>query len=381
MESYLIIIMEYCHARLPEAHIHTYYFSLSIRPILWLTSAVIIGELSNRHITKIIKMEEELEVADNREQVLSSSYQQLNQLKEGLEIRVAGQLKTVISTYQAARAIEKLDPALVLFGVSEMVGAMMGPKKFSLFTLSANGLQAGIQKGWETNEPLGRIFSTNSVIYTEIVAHKRILCISNSEDEDILDGEGIIAGPILSEDKEQVLGMLKIEKMGFMELSLNTVENFKVLCQWIGAVYTNAQRFQRAESNNMVAMDGNLLSHAYFTRQTNFLIKLAQRSKFDVSMVVITLDNHRDLSTRLKSEFTDTLSETIHSSLRDTDLAFDHKDKQWEFAVVLPFTGLEGANIVASNLKQALDHHSPNNLQSAKYSTKTQFLHNNHGKS
>lgn len=374
ISGFILLVMN-----LPEQDInqdlHTYLFEISLRPILWFSIAILVGELSFRHIKERDLLRDELRGAKFREEILSNSYKKLNQLKQNLEIKVAGQLRTVISTYEAARTIEKLDPALVLFGVSDMVNAMMGPEKFSLFTLSNNGLQAGIQRGWDRKEPLSRMFKTDTLLFQEVVAQRRILCVVSAEDENILKGEGIIAGPILSEDSQEVIGMLKIEKLGFMELTLSTVENFKILCQWIGTVYTNARRFKDAQSHSLLTEDGKLLSHEFFTRQTEFLIKLAQRFNFDISMLVIRLDNYKKLPHEVVEQFIDILNESIHEALRTTDLAFNHQSRKWECAIVLPYTSLDEAENVLEKLKVSLTSRIDEDESVLKYVTTTQALY------
>jgi len=39
--------------------------------------------------------------------------------------------------------------------------------------------------------------------------------------------------------------MLKIEGMQFHELTPAAVQNFQILCEWIGAAFAQAQRFER----------------------------------------------------------------------------------------------------------------------------------------
>ena len=40
--------------------------------------------------------------------------------------------------------------------------------------------------------------------------------------------------------------MLKVEEMGFLDLSTTSVENFRLLCEWIGTAYAQAHRFESA---------------------------------------------------------------------------------------------------------------------------------------
>lgn len=38
--------------------------------------------------------------------------------------------------------------------------------------------------------------------------------------------------------------MLKIEETGFLQLNVTTLENFRLLCEWIGTAFAQARRFE-----------------------------------------------------------------------------------------------------------------------------------------
>jgi len=44
------------------------------------------------------------------------------------------------------------------------------------------------------------------------------------------------------------LGMVKIEGMPFHELTPAAIQNFRILCDWIGIAFAKAQRFERLRS-------------------------------------------------------------------------------------------------------------------------------------
>lgn len=97
-------------------------------PLLWFVAAVVLGELRMRHIRATQALRQELGEASRRENVLAEAYRRLNTAKDALETRLASQMRTSLALYEAAKAIEKLDPAEVLLGVSKLVKSVMNPQ-------------------------------------------------------------------------------------------------------------------------------------------------------------------------------------------------------------------------------------------------------------
>lgn len=334
---------------------YDWFFEVSRRPLFWLMAAVILGELSQRHIRARKTLTASLGEAEERADGLSRAFEELNLHKRALEVRLAGQLRTVISTYQAAKAIEKLEPGLVLFGVSDMVSAMLNPGKFSLYTFSGGArLQAGIQRGWKPDDAYQRLFDPESPLFKALVDERRTLCVANPKDEPILEGQGVLAGPLVSGDGH-LLGMLKIEEMGFMGLNLSTVENFKVVCEWIGSVYTTAKRFKQSRSNNLFSEDGGLFSPAFFTWQAEFLTRLGTRMGFPASLLELEIQTGESWSEDSRKRYHELVGEVVKKALRTTDLAFEHEGKGWRYTLILPNTSAANAGIAADKMETALD--------------------------
>jgi hypothetical protein len=224
---------------------YDYLSNLVAEPVMWFVAAVVLGELRVRHIVERDKLRADLAAAVKREEDMSAAYRRLSSLKDSLEARVAGQMRTAIHMYQAARNLERLDPSEVLLGISEIVNAVMNPERFSLYLLRDDVLEISIGEGWTSASTLSRTFRSDSRLFQEVIGRQRFMCAANRDDELILGHEGVLAGPLIDRETGDVMGMLKIEKMGFFDLHFSNVQTFHVLCDWIADAYLNARRFQK----------------------------------------------------------------------------------------------------------------------------------------
>lgn len=336
---------------------YDWLFSISINPILWLIAGWILGELRQRHMRERNLLVREVEESHQREDLISTSYNFVKGRKESLEVQVSGQLLSSIDAYRAAKAVETLDPKSVMQGVERLVKSVLGPQKFSLSILHDNKLSTTIIHGWAPSDKFAQEVDSFSPLFQAVVGQRELLVVANEQHEISLDGQGIIAGPILDPTNNRVIGMLKVEQLDFTSLSLNTVETFRALTEWIGTALVNARNYQSVKAEAIINPERNLLSYSYFKRQSDYMRTLAKRVNFPLSMVVIKLNDSKNLSDAERITVARQISESVKTVLRSVDLAFDYQTDGEEYSILLPATAQPGAAIVRDKIAKDMDKH------------------------
>ncbi|WP_395452189.1 GAF domain-containing protein (plasmid) [Azospirillum melinis] len=351
---------------MPDAGIgqdlYDHLFTLTREPILWLVAAVLFGELRMRQLREREDLRAGLATARQEAEAIARSYRALKSVKESLETRVAGQLRTVFTLYQAAKSIDHLDEGEVMLGIADLVRTVMKPEKFSLFLLNNDVLESVTNEGWDDEtDSYARWFDSGTPLFQTVIARQRQLCVNRADDERVLAGEGVMAGPLISADTGEVLGMVKIESLGFTDLSVNTVENFRILCEWIGTAMAKARQYRTA-SEQRVFTDEALYSSSYIGRQAEFLALLGRRMGFETTAITIRPSGLSRLSVAQRADLAAAIGEAVRGSLRDTDLACDFGHQGTSFGVVLAGTPLEGAKQVEAKLERAVRQALPAGL-------------------
>lgn len=213
-------------------------------PTWWLGTSLVLGALTDRHRRSIDRLDEALQEASSREAGLAKAVERLTEVKESLEIAIAGELNTASAVVAGARAITRLDRGEVVLGVGPLVSSILNPEKFSVYLLEGTRLEAVLKAGWLREDRWLRSFSADSVLFQAIVGRKQTLAIARAQDEALLGTEGVLAGPLIATETGEVFGMLKIERLGFSKLTPATVHTFRVLCEWIGESYRNARQHE-----------------------------------------------------------------------------------------------------------------------------------------
>jgi hypothetical protein len=224
-------------------------------PVLWIIGGAVIGEIRERHKRKTERLDGELAEVREQARAFAEAYERLDTTKRELEARIAGQVQTVRAMHRASRAIERQGTSEVLVGVATLVQTVLNPVKFSLFLVNGPRLEAAASHGWHEGDRYSSEFDSASPLFQAIIGRCEFLTAVNQEHERIIGEEGVLAGPLISEETDRVLGMLKIEDIAFIDLTPTNMQNFQVVCDWIGTAYDNALRHEWKAVKRAVAPD------------------------------------------------------------------------------------------------------------------------------
>jgi len=314
---------------------YAYSVNLAINPAMWMAAALGVGELRSQADRRAQALEASLAEAAEREERLIAVAERLTAANRSLEERVAGQLRTVATLYEASRAVEQLGTGDVLIGIAELVRAGINPKKFSLFLLNEQQLESVISEGWSTSDRFTRVFPAQSTLFREVIINHRSLCVASRTDQAALAGEGILAGPIFSAETGETLGMLKIEGIDAIEFNMTTVESFRVICQWIGTAFARARTFERASNRSLIGT-GTILGPSSEYPLTQFMKALAERARFELGILSVSVRIPDTTSPELKSLVTRALRQALQGVIRQTDIACERNTRGLDYLVLAP---------------------------------------------
>jgi len=210
--------------------LYDYFIHIGHQPFIWSVSAIIIGGFRDRYIEERRALEKKLTLSQKQVEVFSKACEISDMERKRLETHVSGQSSFLLSLHQTALDMDAVGPEQILDNILEITQRVTKSEKCSWYVLDNSVLETSSQLGWQIDDPYSRLFTALSPLFQEVIRHKRTLAITSKEDEVILDGQGMIAGPIISPKTGKVYGMLKIERLNFISLNLKSVQTFKQLC-------------------------------------------------------------------------------------------------------------------------------------------------------
>lgn len=333
-----------------EQSIHDYAIQLLFRPLLWMLASVVLGELRARHRLQQEETSDRLRDVGRQVELLTQAHTDVAASKERLETRLAGQLRTAAGVLEAARSLETLDPGKVLSGAADLLRAALNAKAFSLFLLKGDALDLVAAEGGDESRPLARRLEATSPLFQEIVGAQRYVSVASVDGERLLDGQGLMAGPLIEPSTGTLYGMLKIDEMRFVDFNLSSVQTFKALCEWIAAAYGTAHAHQVSQIQDEAT---SLYGMSFLDQQVEYLASVAKRFDFDLSLLSFQVQS-ADLPEDARRAIPGLLGDASRQVLRRTDLVFSHQPPGTQFAVLLPGATADGAVVVSRKLIAAL---------------------------
>lgn len=356
--SAIIAILLYLIGNWPEQSFgqdrFSYVFAVLAQPILWLVTAVLFGELRMRHLRERATLEDELETAREREERIARAYEQVKEIKSGLELRTATQIRSSIAAHRALRSMDVLNLSETLRGLEDLTRAVSGAQQFSIYLLTENGLEARLNHGWDESSHYARQIAPQDGLYRAVLERRAPVTILNRDDEQVMKGHGMVAVPLLNTDSGEVFGMLKVEALPFTELNFHTIETLTAIGELGGVSLANLQKYEKVQSQSMVNPDRGTQSYGYFNRYAQFISALGKRLDFNVTMLVVKLVNADTLPYATRMQASRLFADTVNDSLRKVDMTFDYQQHSEEFSIVLPATDVAGAEIVRDKIQSQL---------------------------
>lgn len=344
---------------LPEASfghdLYDYWFDIGLRPAMWIGAAQILGQLRGRQIREREALRARLSQVERQAEVITASFDELKRAKAALEARIARQFRTVITTYRAALAMDVVDEAKLAEGADDLINAILAPRKFSVWALTSTGLKVTRTHGWSEDEKHARALSLDHSITRHILGRGSSLSVSRREDENVLQGEGLLAGALSDIDTGEIVGMLKIEDMAFLDFNLYTLENFNVLCTWIGSAMVRARRWRQLERDRVTGANAFLLSEEVLNRMVGLLGALGKRQGFTSSILSIdTMDPDQADTPEHRTELALAIGEAIRASFRSSDLAFENQRRDGRYVLLLPGTPVDQTRGLVEKVEAAI---------------------------
>lgn len=336
-----------------------YWAGIGLRPALWIGVGQILGQLRDRELADRTRLHTRIGDLEEQNQLIANGFEEVKRAKSALEARIARQFRTVVTTYRAAQSMDVTDEVRLSRGIDQLIQSILSPQKYSLWTLGPDGFELERTVGWTDEDAYDRRLELAHPMVQHILAREPALCVARPFDERKLLGQGLLAGALTDNDSGEIVGMLKVEETAFLDFNLYTLENFNVICSWIGAARVRARRWQKLQADRVTGANELVMSVEVSERIFALLAQLGRRKGFSSSQLIVQPSDPDALSPEQHSILALALGEAVRTTFRATDLAFEREPEDAEYAILLPGTPIGDAKFLAGKLRDALGRRLP----------------------
>ena len=284
--------------------------------------------------------------------------EELRQQRAALERQVRGQRELLQITESI---LTTLDGRVVLESITERLGGLVAcdniaievvdPATGLLTPLTARGVHAdSYLLPWEPGETgiATWVVDHNEPAYIDDERHDPR--VNHFREEDIQDGSLVVL-PLRGRDG--AIGVLTMERLGLGNtFTADEFELVQLFAAQVSIALQNAEVFHAVELRAQTDDLTGLLNHGTFEDRLGRAVHAGQ----PFSLIMVDLDDFRDVNNRLGHQAGDRLLREIATALvragRDTDLTFRYGGD--EFTFLLPGTDSRGARHVAGRAADAV---------------------------
>jgi len=235
------------------------YYAYSLRlwhqPMLWLCTAILLGELRNRHIRERVALSERLAEAEAQRQSIAHLCVQLQDHNQGLNRQIAcAQDQSIDAGLAALTALRNATSDSAGHALATAVTALIGPAKYAVLVPRDGGLvvSPAFADAPSQSSPAER--SIRPAFREAVLRDRRFLSVLRNDDACILDGVGVFAGPILATKSGAALGVLLLEEVSGNQLRGEAETALRAICSELSQSLVTSEvvilHHERAASGN-----------------------------------------------------------------------------------------------------------------------------------
>jgi hypothetical protein len=189
---------------------YQYVGRIAAEPVGWTCAALLFGHVRHRQIDEKTELQAELREREDRCVAVTAHYEDLRRRGEMLERHIAANVQA--SSIDIAEAITGLQEANwenFQERLARFILVMTGGSEFALYLLRGDALKLTFQARDETATAPDFLIAPDDSLFKAIVQERAVLSALRPEDRDLLDGRGVLVGPLL-DPANRTIGMLRI---------------------------------------------------------------------------------------------------------------------------------------------------------------------------
>ena len=326
-------------------------------PILFVSGGVLLGELRESQIRRYQALKDTLQTLMAAHKDLTHRYDALNRAKQELDTHIISQEQTLTTVYEAAKGLKSLEEEDIFPGVVEIMVDFLSAEACSIYMLSEGRLLLSASQDPPSGFERRRELSLDEGMAATAIASRRTVslnALTPSKDFSKLAATGIVICVPLLNSKNQVLGVLNIEKLPFIKFNPQTVRLASIIGEWCGSAIENARTYKDTRDRNISDDVTGAYTYIYFLKRLREEFMRAQRYGQALSLITFEIIDFTEIEDGHQQDILTVISLVFKNKLRAVDLFF-HDREASRYFIVLPGTPLAGAHVVNCKMIEEIE--------------------------
>ncbi len=317
-----------------------------ILPSFFILVGVLVGVGVRRYQATLDRQTKEKQALEQTEKLLTDEIQTLKEIHVGLEKKVVTRMATIITLYEGARRLESVYLEELYGAILEFITKTLDAEKSALYLKEGDVLQVKGKIGWQDYEKRPEVIHWNEGVIGLAAASNKVVTVRDflrpgEKQKSALLGDAVIAGPLRNGETGDVVGVMSVQSISFLNFNSATINLFSFLLNWASRSIGRANYIRELKAHEIIDPEYQLYSHSYFISRVEQELSRSKTYYLPLSVGFVKVDGLQGLPKNKTAPILTALSQLVKSSCREMDVVAKQDDPNIPFAFLL-ITGSAG---------------------------------------
>lgn len=327
-----------------------------ILPFSFIFTGVLLGIIHDNYSHQINFIKQESIGLKNKISEFFTLNEKLVSTNLKLEKKIVFSQQTFNTIYDIAEKLNNFHLTELYRNIPSLISQQFKASKCSFYLMRPdNSITLKSQVGWENPEEFSTRYKHDNTLYYTLKDFEKTTVMEPKEVKQIgVDAFFIIA---LVTPEKNLFGMIKIEEINFLTVSEDSIQFMSMLSQWIMQSIYNGLRFTENEKSASFEPVTGLTREATFWTRTQKVIAAAVRHKFEVVLLLMTLQFSEDMDTGERNTLINHMGIIINEVCRvDDEVGIADLDSSYHFMILLAHTNTSQCSFVTQKIEEKISN-------------------------
>ncbi|MCP3733944.1 hypothetical protein M9979_03525 [Sphingomonas sp. RP10(2022)] len=212
-------------------------FHLSLLPLLWFVSAVVIGEVTIVRTGRQARLERRGRVATRNVARLSEAFDALSRTNRRLQVQIATEAGTLGHVIATATHLSSAAPGERREAIVRLIALAARSEDFTCYRVAGDEARAWLR----SSQSSGRRDVLPVMLMERLIRRRGIVHVARRSDRASLDGVGVAAVPLI-DGAGRLAGCLVLHALPFAALNAGRVAELTEIATWLTPLLADAPR-------------------------------------------------------------------------------------------------------------------------------------------
>ncbi len=328
-----------------------------ILPSAFVLGGTIAGVITERSRKKIRELIQSHLFLDKQVKNCNEELAIQKEINTALEKKIVSRMATLVTLYEGARRLESTDSDVLYSSLVEFTAKTLGADEVSLFLKDTDGWRLKTSFGLKEYRQKIDLVKWNEGIIGLSGSGNRVVSIRDfikTEGEfPKLMGDALLAGPLHLGEKGEVMGVVAIQSIPFLNFNSATLNLFSFLLTWGSRALGKASYIRELKAQEIMDPEFQVYSKKHFLSRLEQELARSRKYYLPLSLALVKIDGissplRHDDQKRLQFF----LSQTLKAATREVDVIGLWEEEQIPFAILFITASPPQADEISQKIRE-----------------------------